>query len=303
VDDAISTLRSGPVIPLPIGGSYRRELETAVEAVIAAGQEILRIYQGASFGEYAKVDGSPVTDADLAADRVIRSVIQGAFPSDPLLTEEGQDNLSRILASRCWIVDPIDGTEQFIRRTGEFDILVAFVEEGRPVAVAGYQPTTSTLVIAGKDQGAWISVGGHELSRLNYANDSGPIRIASSKWFGAPDNAPLIEAIAKNLDSAEVHGASEVGFTPRMFLAPRSLDAMIGIRNEVVQDMASEWDFAVTDLVINEAGGVVTDLAGNPFQYNKPEPVNSGGLLASVTPEIHSRLVAAVQLVQSHSQS
>jgi 3'-phosphoadenosine 5'-phosphosulfate (PAPS) 3'-phosphatase len=74
---------------------------------------------------------------------------------------------------------------------------------------------------------------------------------------------------------------------------------MIGIRVGADQVMASEWDFAVTDLVINEAGGVVSDLAGQPFTYNKSRPTNNGGLLASISPSVHDRLLAAVQAVRA----
>ena len=292
------SFRSTREPPFPFSGNYRREVEVAVEAAVAAGQVVLRIYDGQTFGEYSKVDGSPVTDADLAADRVIRSILQEAFPSDALLTEEGQDDGRRLHASRCWIVDPIDGTEQFIRRTGEFDVLVALVKDCRPVVAAGYQPTTSTLVVAEKGRGAWVSRGGDTFTPLAFDNPSFPVRICSSKWFGAPENAQVIAAIAARVDSAEVFEASEIGFTPRMFLEPRAIDGMIGIRTEVEQDFASEWDFAVADLAINEAGGVVTDLAGMPFQYNKQRPVNVGGLVASVSPDVHGKLLAAIRAVK-----
>lgn len=290
-----------PAAPLlPFTSPYFRELETAIDAVLAAGPEILRFYVNSGFSQYSKVDGSPVTDADLAADRVIRSVIQRTFPADPLLTEEGHDDPRRLQSRRCWIVDPIDGTEQFIRHTGEFDVLVAFVDGGRPAAVAGFQPTTATLVIAETGQGTWVSVEGGAFFRFTLEYSAGPPRIASSKWFGAPENSALIASIAGNLDGADPAGPSEIGFTPRMFLAPRVIDAMIGIRVGDVQDMASEWDFAVTDLVIAEAGGVVTDLTGKQLEYNKNRPVNVGGLLASVSPGIHARLLASIREVRSN---
>ena len=84
----------------------------------------------------------------------------GRFPTDAILGEEGQNDDRRLTNSRCWIVDPIDGTEQFIQRTGEFDVLVALVEDGRPVAVAGYQPTSQLLARrGGTHQGAWMRRG------------------------------------------------------------------------------------------------------------------------------------------------
>lgn len=276
-------------------------MEVAIEATLTAGSEILRIYQGSAFGQYTKYDGSLVTDADLAADHVIRAVIQREFPGDAMLTEEGQDDQLRLQASRCWIVDPIDGTEQFIRRTDEFDVLVALTEKGRPVAVAGYQPTTSTLVIAEKGQGTWVSVRGSGFSRVTFREATDTIRISSSKWFGAPGNAELIDSIAEKMGQAAIIGSSNIGFSPRIFLSPREFDAMIGIRAGSNQVMASEWDFAVTDLVIGEAGGVVSDLAGQLFAYNKPIPTNNGGLVASVSEVVHERLLKAIQSVRTTS--
>jgi 3'-phosphoadenosine 5'-phosphosulfate (PAPS) 3'-phosphatase len=226
-------------------------------------------------------------------------VIQRAFPDDSLLTEEGQDDLTRVQARRCWIVDPIDGTEQFIRRTGEFDVLVAFIEDGRPVAVAGFQPTTSMLIIAEKDQGAWVSINDGEYKRVSFPDPAIPLRVASSKWFGAPENAHLLRPIIAKLGRTVILEVSEIGFSPRMFLSPRKADALIGIRVGSNQDMASEWDFAVTDLVINEAGGVVSDLSGQSFRYNKPTPSNYGGLLASVSPTVHESLLSAIKSTSS----
>ena len=83
--------------------------------------------------------------------------------------------------------------------------------------------------------------------------------------------------------------------TPRMFLDPRAIDVMLGIRPGVDQTMASEWDFAVADLVFHEAGGVVTDLDGRLYRYNKPEPRNVGGLIATVDPVTHARVMAAAR--------
>src|SRR5215216_2021697 len=138
---------------------HQRDLDGAVAAALAAGAVVQEFYEGETAATYAKRDGSPVTDADLAADHAIRTILTERFPNDAILSEEGQDDVRRLNVSRCWIVDPIDGTEQFIRRTGEFDVLVALVENGRPLAVAGYQPSTQLLITALKGGGAWMRSG------------------------------------------------------------------------------------------------------------------------------------------------
>ena len=273
---------------------FRGELAAAIAAATSAGAVVRDYYDGATARTYEKDDGSPVTDADLAADRVIRETLGQHFPNDPILTEEDLDDERRLASSRCWIADPVDGTEQFILRTGEFDVLVAFVLDGRPVAAAGYQPATGVLVTATEGGGAWMRQGGNEAARVTFEPAPDRIRLATSKWFGAPENAAIVQAASDVLGTGPEPPAV-TGFSPRMFLTPRTLDVMIGVRPGEEQDMASEWDFAVADLVFHEAGGMVTDLAGQRFRYNKPTPCNVGGLMAAVDAATHARVAAALQ--------
>ncbi|HEX2280893.1 MAG TPA: inositol monophosphatase family protein, partial [Thermomicrobiales bacterium] len=111
---------------------------------------------------------------------------------------------------------------------------------------------------------------------------------------GAPDNAAIINTVANRL-GVEQEPPAETGFSPRMFLTPRAIDVMIGVRPGTDQTMASEWDFAVADLVIHEAGGRVTDLTGQKFRYNKPVPSNVGGLIAAADPASHASVLAALK--------
>jgi 3'-phosphoadenosine 5'-phosphosulfate (PAPS) 3'-phosphatase len=273
---------------------FQKELEVAIAAALAAGSIVRDLYDRAAAASYEKVDGSPVTDADLAADKVIRTFLSSAFPNDALLTEEGQDDTARLSNPRCWIVDPIDGTEQFIQRTGEFDILIALVEDGYPVVGVGYQPTTATLVYAGKGGGAWVKRGDAPPERLVHADHPGQPRIATSKWFGAPGNLEILEGVAARL-GVEPLPPSVTGFAPRIFLEPRSHDVMVGIRAERPHDMAHEWDFCAADIVIAEAGGKTSDLAGNRYRYNKERAVNEGGLVVAATEAVHAQVLAALQ--------
>jgi 3'-phosphoadenosine 5'-phosphosulfate (PAPS) 3'-phosphatase len=270
------------------------DLDGAIAATRAAGAVVREFYDGQTAATYAKGDGSPVTDADLAADRAIRTILTERFPNDAILSEEGQDDDHRMSVSRCWIVDPIDGTEQFIQRTGEFDVLVALVDNGRPRAVAGYQPSTGLLITALKDSGTWMRSGESGWQRVRLEPAGTRLRIGTSKWFGAPDNAAIIDSVANRLGVVQEPPAV-TGFSPRVFLTPRAIDVMIGVRPGTDQTMASEWDFAVADLVIHEAGGRVTDLTGQKFRYNKPVPSNVGGLIAAADPASHARVLAALE--------
>lgn len=273
---------------------FQKELEVAIAAALAAGSVVRDLYDRAAAASYEKHDGSPVTDADLAADKVIRTYLTSAFPHDALLTEEGQDDTARLSNARCWIVDPIDGTEQFIQRTGEFDILIALVEDGYPVVGVGFQPTTGTLVYASKGGGAWVKRGETSPERLANEEPLGQPRIATSKWFGAPGNLDILAGVASRLGT-DPQPPTVTGFAPRIFMAPRLHDAMIGIRAEGTHDMAHEWDFCAADIVISESGGKTTDLAGNRYRYNKARAINEGGLVVAATEAAHAQVLTALQ--------
>jgi 3'-phosphoadenosine 5'-phosphosulfate (PAPS) 3'-phosphatase len=274
-------------------GQRQRELEAAVTAALTAGEIVQDYYERAAAATYEKGDGSPVTDADLAADRAIHAVLLRYTPEIPILSEEHADDAARLFDTRCWLVDPVDGTEQFIKRTGEFDVLIALVEDGRPVVAVGYQPPTRVLIAATRGGGAWLQRADAQPVPIHFEPPSGAIRLATSKWFGAPENREIVGAIAARL-GLDAQAPTVTGFSPRLFLAPRAIDVMLGIRPGADQTMASEWDFAVADLVFHEAGGVVSDLEGLEHRYNKPEPRNTGGLIAAVDPTTHQRVVAAV---------
>jgi 3'-phosphoadenosine 5'-phosphosulfate (PAPS) 3'-phosphatase len=285
-----------PRRPVAHGSPYAHELEIAIVAVTEAGRLVHDFYERTDAAIYTKADGSSVTDADLAADRVIRQTLATHVPNDPILTEEGRDERARLTSSRCWIADPIDGTDQFIRRTGAFDVFLALVVDGRPVVVAGYNPPSGLLFAAEAGQGAWISDEARpELRRCTLAPGSDPARprLATSVWFGAPGNQALVERIGQRVDAATIETIT-IGFSPRMFLAGSSIDAYLGIRPGTDQTMGWEWDFAVADLFLREVGGMVSDLSGNPHRYNKPMPRSRNGLVVARDPVTHQRVLAAV---------
>jgi myo-inositol-1(or 4)-monophosphatase len=282
--------------PAAGNSTYASELNVAIMAVTEAGRLVRDLYERADTATYTKADGSSVTDADLASDRVIRQTLAIHFPDDPILTEEGRDERARLTAHRCWIADPIDGTDQFIQRTGAFDVFLALVVDGRPVVVAGHNPPSDLLFAAETGQGAWISDGtGPELRRYTLAATDAPtrLRLATSVWFGAPGNRAIVERIGQRANATAIETIT-VGFSPRLFLNDSTIDAYLGIRPGADQTMGWEWDFAVADLFLREAGGMVSDLSGDPHRYNKPHPRSRNGLLVARDPATHHRLLAAV---------
>lgn len=273
---------------------FAAELETAIAAVRAAGIAVRQIYERDAYQAYSKSDGSPVTDADLEADRIIREAIARHFPDDAILTEEVEDDAARLGAARCWIADPIDGTAQFIARTGRFDCMLALIVAGRPVVAAISHPFSGTILAAVKATGAFLERDGHRrIARFAPSAGDRPLRIASSIWFGLPALKDEIDRVAEAAEGVAT-GPIEVGIRPIELIAgDRTYDALIGPVSDPDTSYGGEWDFAAADLIIHEAGGVMSDLLGRPHRYNKPAVRNRGGLIVACDPVSHTRIVAA----------
>ena len=280
--------------------TWTNELRVAKAAARAAGAAVMEFYTKLSAEQYVKNDGSVVTDADLAADRIIRAAILDAFPHDALLTEEGIDDEARLSNPRVWIVDPIDGTNQFVDHTGEFDMLIALIVEGRPVVAVTYQPTADMLLSAVVGQGATIERHGmSEPLRLTPLSQEQPPRLMTSVWLGHPENVSFFERVAIRL-GAPAPEVSNIGISLRRIMpeGPRA-DAVVGYKPGTTieeQTFAWEWDFAAPDLIIQEAGGGMTDLLGNTLRYNKRVPRNERGVIFSVDPITNARVVDAITL-------
>lgn len=291
---------------------YLGELQFATVTAVRAGHEIRRLYDSQSAQTYSKPDESPVTDADLAADALIRTRIAKAYPGDAILTEEGVDDVARLSAERVWIVDPIDGTQQFINRTGQFDVLIALVVGGRPVVGVMLQPTTMIYLSAMAGGAALIGDGqANRIEEIDLAQPPAHPSLVSTVWLGAPESEPHLNRIVERLGSNEPH-ITDTGVIARghldpamdivaqhrdraMIMAyPTPAHVFVGLPMRGDGTMAWEWDYAAADLIINQAGGRFTDWKGELFRYNKPRPRNEGGLVIANTPELHRQVIAAV---------
>ncbi|MGI8406799.1 MAG: 3'(2'),5'-bisphosphate nucleotidase CysQ family protein [Thermomicrobiales bacterium] len=281
------------------GTSWAKELDVALEAVQAASKAILGFYTSRDAETYTKGDGSPVTDADFAADMVIREIIGAAFPDDALLTEEGAKDLARVDNTRCWVVDPLDGTAQFVVGTDSFEVLIALVSEGRPVVAVSAHPPSGIIHAAVTGEGAWlIDEAGRHPWLLTPSQQ--PPRIVSSKWYRGHQGRQLILKVAHEL-GAEDPPILEIGFQPRAFDDRiRTYDVFIGLWPEGAESIAQEWDLAASDLIINEAGGRFTDMWGRYHQYNKRNTSISGGILTSADVAIHERVLEAFAAERPH---
>lgn len=280
--------------PISSDSPWFHELSTAIETADAAGEAILVFYNAHSAGEYKKDDGSPVTDADIAADTLIRERITAAFPDDALLTEEGAADEARLENSRVWIVDPIDGTAQYIAANGRFDVLIALAVEQSPQVAVTLQPTTGLMHAAVAGVGAWRREGG-VWSPFRISASQTPPRIVTSVYYIAEGSEAAVKAVASQFDAQDPE-EMKVGTQSRAFDdTQRYYDVFIGFPQAPGTSPGQEWDLCAPDLIINEAGGVYSDAYGRRHLYNKKNTHFSGGLLVSADPEIHSQVLVALR--------
>ncbi len=245
---------------------YQQEKLVAVDAARAAGQEIRRIRADGQFDVKHKADQKgPVTTADLRSNEILRAQLLNAFPDDGWLSEETREDPSRLDAARVWIVDPIDGTKEFVQDIPEYCVSVALVEAGKPVVGVVYAPASEELFVAVAGQGAWRN--GQPIRARREQDDGKPLlavsrsEVGKGKWQAYQRLAALRPAGSAAFKLCLVASGQVDG---TMTLAPRN-----------------EWDIAAGVLVVAEAGGVATDRAGQPVRFNQPDPLNNGIVAAS----------------------
>lgn len=232
-------------------------LELALEAAREAGAAVMRYYQQTQTVQH-KPDGSPLTLADQAAHRVIAGYL--ADSGLVVVSEEGED--LQLAAERYWLVDPLDGTKDFLAGNGEFTVNIALVDQGRPVLGVVFAPAINALYWGAVGMGAWRIWEGAVVA-LSAQTRSASVRMAVSRFHDHPDvdifaaQNGIAERVA--IGSALKYGllaAGEVDVFPRL----------VG---------SSEWDTAAGQVVLEVAGGQVLDwCTGKALQYGKPRRRN-----------------------------
>lgn len=233
-----------------------RELKVAREAADAAG-EIIRGFYRQRFEVWQKSKDQPVTDADLAADKALKTILLDAFPNDGWLSEETADSPERLSIRRLWVVDPIDGTKEFIRGIPEFSISIALVEDGRPSVGVIQNPVTGETFWAALGKGA--SLNGRAIHATKTRRFADALIMTSHREV----KAKRISAVKEEI---RVKAVGSTAYKIALVAAGRC-DLMISFKPK------SEWDIAAGVLIVEEAGGRVTDHGGNPYQFNRPDPV------------------------------
>lgn len=256
--------------------SNSRLLDDTVQITRAAGAAIMRYYR-AAFDVRDKAPDNPVTDADLAADTLLREQLLTLLPEAGWLSEETADNPARLDRQLVWVVDPLDGTKEFVLGIPEFAVSVALVEAGRPIIGVIYNPASAELYTA--ERGAGVRYNGATVG-VSHRRIFDGARVDASRSerkrgefepFEAQVNVRTMGSIAYKL--ARVAAAQTDATWSR------------GPKNE--------WDICAGALLVDEAGGRCVNLDDEPFNFNRPEGPLVNGLIAD-NGHLHDAVVAAL---------
>ena len=255
--------------------NYDRELRVAVEIARVAGVEILKLYEGPLDVEqkFSADDLEPVTEADRIANQLIVDRLEREFPDDGILAEESIDTEHRLEKDRVWMVDPLDGTNGFIDGNGDFAVQIGLAERGVCVVGVVYQPLSEVLYHAVLGRGCEIERRGFESERGAVSNktDIARMRLAASRSHRSPR---MNKVVARFGFREEVQRGS-VGIKIGL-LVEQQCDVYIHLSPRTKQ-----WDTCAPQLILTESGGKLTDLFGEPLNYNVPDVQNRNGLVAS----------------------
>jgi myo-inositol-1(or 4)-monophosphatase len=247
-------------------------LRDALEAIAREAGELAVTTAKGAMKRWMKAGSSPVSEADIAVDKFLSGRLPQLVPGAGWLSEETEDNPARIGAKQVWVVDPIDGTRAFLDNRPDWAISIALVENGLPIIAALYAPITDEMFLATRGGGA--------------TRNGAPMKIPAGNGL----DGARIAAPKSHLDKLAIINPS-VQPQPKIFslalrttrVATGEIEVAFGSKN------SHDWDLAAADLLVHEAGGALTDLAGTAITYNRPDPVH--GTLIAAGADRHRALI------------
>lgn len=236
-------------------------LDPVIQIAYQAGKVIMEVYD-AGFSVENKSDQTPVTEADLAANKVIESALRELTPHLPILTEEAHPTpfAERKNWARYWLIDPLDGTREFIKRNGEFTVNIALIDGDESVLGVVYAPVIGVLYYAAKGQGAFKQESTSEPKAIHVReNCTGKTIVACGRSHPTGEVTNFLE----NLGEHEIVRVGSALKSCMVAEGKADLYPRLG--------PTSEWDTAAAQCVVEEAGGVIVDTAMQRLRYNTKE--------------------------------
>ena len=259
---------------MPGSDRDRAALADRVAAVVREAGVLASNHLESPLERWTKGDGSPVSAADIAVDRLLRECLEQIAPDAAWLSEETEDDSARLSSRLVWIVDPIDGTRAFVQNLPDWSVSVALVEDGRPVIGAVFAPAEQAFYLAVAGSGATLNGKSISVSEgIRIERIAGPKRHVDrlAALFPGIFAVPRVHSMALRL-ARVAEGRFDAAFT---------------------SGFSHDWDLAAADLLVHEAGGVLTTFDGRTLTFNRADPVH-GPLVASA----HARHAGLVEQVR-----
>ena len=256
--------------------NFNREIKVVSDLAREAGAILLRHYHSPFLVEQkvnANQEMEEVTAADREANDLIVTRLAAEFPDDGILAEESADTEQRLEKDRVWLIDPMDGTKNFIQRDGDFAVQIGLAVAGESVVGVVYQPVRDVLYRAALGSGSWIESAAGPADRMTVSERINPAAmvLASSRSH----RSPRMERVV-----------SSFGFKDEVRRG--SVGVKIGLITEQQADLylhlspsTKQWDTCAPQIILEEAGGRLTDLFGGPLRYNGVRVDNRNGIVAT----------------------
>ena len=266
-------------------------IESVIDTIIEAGERVREIYES-DFEVSKKDDNSPITKADLESNKMIRAALEKT--GIPILSEEDVDDKSRLNSDKIWIVDPLDGTTDFVNRTGEFTIMVGLVENHVPVMGLIYWPTKQKLYYAERGMGAFCS---HSDTVEECIWEAISVRETQNleDCLALVSRHHLSDREKKILDHLKITHTASIGSSLKvMEISSGMADVYLTTTNKMKQ-----WDTCASFCIISEAGGKITDVVGNELVYNTDIVNHENGLLVT-NGFVHNEVVSKISALEQN---
>ncbi|MGF1740872.1 3'(2'),5'-bisphosphate nucleotidase CysQ [Vibrio profundum] len=255
---------------MPATPDFAHLLPDVINIARAAGQLILKIYDNKQYEEFTKSDQTPVTSADLAAHEFIADALAKLTPEIPVLSEEDAEISfsQRATWPRYWLVDPLDGTQEFIARSGDFATIIALVEHNQPIMGVVYGPVADVTYYAYQDHGAWKIT----------EQDADKVRLKANKHLGQKN--AIVMAISRRQEISRIQARmSDQWRYDLVPLGSAALKACLvaegGADCYLRIGPTGEWDTAATQCIVEEAGGRILSTQLTPLSYNERESLEN----------------------------
>ena len=245
---------------------WEEQLNAAIEAGVKAIEGILQVYNS-NFDVEIKEDNSPVTLADKNADKVIREYLHNKYPTYAFLTEESTDDLARLNNDYVWIVDPVDGTKDFVAHDGGFTTNIALAYKHEAVVGVVVVPLTGEIYFAAKGLGAFYRHNG-VTERIHVNDKLENLTCYKSVFHSKQDEEEMIKKHADKITKVEKWGSA---------LKPCRIAQGLGEISYRLSDGTKEWDTAASQVIVEQAGGIFLEPDKNRIMYNRADVHNRKG--------------------------